>query len=78
MNCGNLSRAIQDHKQKSYEKTTVSFVSKHISDQNKSQATTEVSGSNIYKHLKNSSMAGSGDFFRNAGNSTSISNKKQY
>ena len=78
MNCGNLSRAIQDHKQKNYEKNTVSFVSKHISDPNKSQATTEASGSNIFKHLKNSSMGGGGDFFRNAGTSTSISNKKQY
>ena len=30
MNCGNLSRSIQDHEPKNYEKTTVSFVSKYI------------------------------------------------
>jgi len=31
LNCGNLSRSIQDQKPKSYEKTTASYVSKFIS-----------------------------------------------
>ena len=67
MNCGNLSRSIQDHEQKNYEKNTVSFVSKHIEDQKASQAPS------IFKHLKNAAMGGSDDFFKN---STSVANKK--
>ena len=70
MNCGNLSKSIQDHEPRGYEKTTVSFVSKHIPGKVEPIAK---SNSQMFKHLKNTTMGGNGDFFK-----TSVSNKKLY
>ena len=74
MNCGNLSLSIQDQKPKGYEKTTVSYVSKVIS--NEAGKKSAGSSRDLFKHLKNTTMGGNGDFFRGSG--TSLSNKKQY
>ena len=80
MNCGNLSKSIQDHEPKGYEKATVSFVSKHLMPpgQSKPADSAAQQNSQMFKHLKNATMAGSnGDIFK-ATPSTSASNKKLY
>ena len=76
MNCGNLSRSIQDHQPKNYEKTTACYVSKYLPT-GKEKRQVGSSQSQLFKHLKNSAMAGSGDFF-NRNLDTSTSNKQRY
>ena len=54
----------------------MSFVSKFATvDDQKGKKT--ASNADLFKHLKNAAMGGSGDFFRGA-SGTSASNKKQY
>ena len=78
-----LSRSIQDQEPKSYEKTTVSFVSKFV-DPGADKAKKAGNNSELFKHLKNAAMGGSGDIFRGGSGSvsgglhTSASNRKQY
>ena len=82
MNCGygNLSRSIQDSKPKGYEKATVAFVSKVMPSDANSQKNASQTTKDLFKHLKNATMGGNGDFFAPSkhGSGTSLSNRKQY